>query len=463
MREGRSRASSGGERGGPVTDRAVILTRELTVKAPVRGNGLPDKLLGISFLKRAVLTALQGGIRKVAVLHGPESAENVALLVRDDQLKGIAGTLLPMPVDRSQALPGVLGEGTGGILLLSEETVFDPQLMGVLADGGASPGRCNGRAGLALCPESILPAFIEAVRQGGPLPDLLERSGWAPGRSEDRDRLSEEPFSVSVRSREDYKEAEKRLLRSVRKKTDGFVSRHLNRPVSLFLSRLFIRLGISPNQISLGNLGLGLLGAWLTALGGDANILAGALLFQVSSILDGSDGEVAKLTFRSSERGSWIDTLCDELTCLAYFAALPVGLYRTHHDVLYLYLGVTTLLSGGLLYFLMISYVRNSGKGGSMLQLLDEFERVSLEPGALGRISRVVSTLSFVVRRDFFSFAIFVLCLLGMAHVIVWTIGLMTPAAAIYMAWLSVRQREPGNARREGATESAKGKGGFPS
>ena len=171
---------------------------------------------------------------------------------------------------------------------------------------------------------------------------------------------------------------------------------------------------------------------------------------QVSSILDGSDGEVAKLTFRSSERGSWIDTLCDELTCLAYFAALPVGLYRTHHDAIYLYLGVTTLLFGALLYFLMISYVRKSGKGGSMLQLLEEFERASYEPGPFGRISRVVSTLSFVVRRDFFSFAIFILCLLGRAPVIVWTIGLMTPAAALYMAWLSIRRREPGDAGREG-------------
>jgi len=430
-------------------DRAVILTRELTVKAPVKGSEFPGHLLGLSFLKRAVLTALQGGVRKVVVLHGPESAEKVALLVRDNELKGVAERLLPMSVDRSSGLPGALGGGTGGILVFAEETVFDPRLTGVLAAGSTLPERCTGMAGLALCPESILPVFAEAVRQGELLPDLLERFGWAPDRGKERVPLPEGLYSIFILSREDYAEAEKLLLRSVRKETDGFVSRHLNRPVSLFLSRLFTGLGISPNQISVGNLALGLLGAWLTALGGDLNILVGALLFQVSSILDGSDGEVAKLTFRSSERGSWIDTLCDELTCLAYFAALPVGLYRTHHDAIYLYLGVTTLLFGALLYFLMISYVRKSGKGGSMLQLLEEFERASYEPGPFGRISRVVSTLSFVVRRDFFSFAIFLLCLLGRAPVIVWTIGLMTPAAAIYMAWLSIRRREPGAAGRE--------------
>ena len=127
-------------------------------------------------------------------------------------------------------------------------------------------------------------------------------------------------LGVAVDSPAAFQEAERRLLASVRKPTDGYISRTLNRPVSLRLSRIFIRLGLTPNQISVANLMVGLLGAWLAAGGGYAGTALGALLFQLSSIIDGSDGEVAKLTFTASERGSWIDTLCDELTCLAYDA-----------------------------------------------------------------------------------------------------------------------------------------------
>jgi phosphatidylglycerophosphate synthase len=281
-----------------------------------------------------------------------------------------------------------------------------------------------------------LPEFMDAA-------DEEKLRAVLGGDGEDVLRVREEVVcDVAVTSPESYREAERRLLESVRKDTDGFISRTLNRPVSLRLSKVFIRLGLTPNQISVGNLVAGLVGAWLAASGGYFNIALGALLFQLSSIVDGSDGEVAKLTYTGSDRGSWIDTLCDELTCLAFFVALPVGLYRATGDGVYMALIAGTLLSGAVLYALMIRYVSGTKDHGSMVQILDDFRESARLPGLFGGINRFVSSLSFVVRRDFFAFVIMVLCLVGQARLVVWIIGVLAPVSVLYFAYYSRRKRK---------------------
>jgi phosphatidylglycerophosphate synthase len=264
-------------------------------------------------------------------------------------------------------------------------------------------------------------------------------------------------LDIAVNSPAGFREAERRLLESVRKETDGFISRTLNRPLSLRLSKVFIRLGLTPNQISVGNLVMGLVGAWLAAAGGYFNVALGALLFQLSSVVDGSDGEVAKLTYTCSERGSWIDTLCDELTCLAFFVALPVGLYRTTGDSIYIALITGTLLSGAALYVLMIRYVSGTKSHGSMVQILDDFGESARLPGLFGSVNRFISSLDFVVRRDFFAFAIMTLCLAGQARLVVWIVGILAPVSVLYFAYYSRRRtREFASAGPEEAGGSAR-------
>ncbi len=297
-----------------------------------------------------------------------------------------------------------------------------------------------------------LPEFIDAA-------DAEKLRAVFDGDGGDVMRVREEVVcDVTVTSPESYREAERRLLESVRKETDGFIARTLNRPVSLRLSKIFIRLGLTPNQISVGNLAVGLVGAWFAAAGGYFNIALGALLFQLSSIVDGSDGEVAKLTYTGSERGSWIDTLCDELTCLAFFVALPVGLYRTTGDGVYVALVAGTLLSGGVLYALMIRYVSGTKDHGSMVQILDDFRESARLPGLFGMVNRFVSSLSFVVRRDFFAFLIMVLCLIGQARLVVWIIGVLAPLSVVYFAYYSRRKTRGPAAAAE--TEEAGGSAG---
>src|SRR5262249_39817000 len=85
--------------------------------------------------------------------------------------------------------------------------------------------------------------------------------------------------------------AEKALLASLRKPQDGWTSTHLNRPISLLLTRWLVTTALTPNQLSVAILGIGLLGAALAAKSTYAAQLAGAMLFQAQSVLDGCDGE----------------------------------------------------------------------------------------------------------------------------------------------------------------------------
>jgi phosphatidylglycerophosphate synthase len=70
-----------------------------------------------------------------------------------------------------------------------------------------------------------------------------------------------------------------------------------------------------------GSAVIGLIGAWLLARG---NPLGGALLVHMASVLDGVDGEVARLRLRTSARGAFLDGILDRIVDLALVAGLSL-------------------------------------------------------------------------------------------------------------------------------------------
>lgn len=93
---------------------------------------------------------------------------------------------------------------------------------------------------------------------------------------------------------------------------DGPIARHLNRRISLPISRAIVRSGvpISPNLMSLISFSTGIVAALLFSF---RLPLGGGLLAQLSSILDGCDGEIARLTGQQSRRGAILDSILDRL------------------------------------------------------------------------------------------------------------------------------------------------------
>ncbi|MGC4091241.1 MAG: CDP-alcohol phosphatidyltransferase family protein [Polyangiaceae bacterium] len=152
--------------------------------------------------------------------------------------------------------------------------------------------------------------------------------------------------------------AERALFRSLRKPEDGWTSRYLNRHISLTLSRWLVHTPLTPNQISLGILAIGLGGALAAASGTHFGLALGAFLLQTQSVLDGCDGEVSRVTHRGSKTGEWLDTIGDDLSNYGFFAGSSWGLYRLSGSSWYLLVGAVILgcglLSSGIEYAYLI-------------------------------------------------------------------------------------------------------------
>lgn len=89
---------------------------------------------------------------------------------------------------------------------------------------------------------------------------------------------------------------------------DGLVSRHLNRRASRPIARLLARTPVTPNQVTLVSLCVAAGSLASFALGSP---VAGGLLAQAGSVIDGVDGDLARFAGRGSKFGSFFDAVVD--------------------------------------------------------------------------------------------------------------------------------------------------------
>jgi phosphatidylglycerophosphate synthase len=121
------------------------------------------------------------------------------------------------------------------------------------------------------------------------------------------------------------------LYARMSKPNDGYLAR-FDRRVSVSITRLMLPFPVSPNQVTAASLALGFLGAWWLAAASAGTQFAGALLLWFCAILDGCDGEIARLKHHITEWGGDFDLLADHVAHLATFIALPVGVARLHPE-----------------------------------------------------------------------------------------------------------------------------------
>jgi choline kinase/phosphatidylglycerophosphate synthase len=118
---------------------------------------------------------------------------------------------------------------------------------------------------------------------------------------------------------EDLRRAKTLVRRSLIKPSDGPVSRYVNRPISTRITMALSPFRLPPNALTLFTLVIGLWAAWSLSAG---RAVVGALLAQAASVLDGVDGETARLHSRANPRGAFLDGLCDRMVDAALVAGL---------------------------------------------------------------------------------------------------------------------------------------------
>lgn len=337
------------------------------------------KVGGIPLLVRVAATAIKSGATEVLLLHPkclPESELRAHL-----NFRALPGTFIQTvaldkafdPDDPSDWQ--VIGSRLESkFLWLPWNYVADTKLLSrLIATGNVSesgvhfewpqPTRENGGKEAGLLKEPFLgaPTVIVKKKLGIAEGSAAELAG-AGGRprcctadfASETIPVSDAP-GVAVFSSRTALEAERELVRRSGKDTDGIYSRFnrwLSRPAVRFLART----PVTPNVVTFAGLGVALLSAYCFAQGYWAAYVLGALLFFVSVLFDEIDGMLARITFRESAFGCWLETFVDYASYVLLFAGMTLGLYRQSGR---LWLGAGgVLLLGALTSFVVVGKQR---------------------------------------------------------------------------------------------------------
>ena len=108
---------------------------------------------------------------------------------------------------------------------------------------------------------------------------------------------------------------------------DGYISKYINRKASEPMARLLAKTRLTPNQTTWGAFGIALL-SFVSFIFGQ-NIIGG-LLAQLSSIVDGVDGSLARLKGMSSTFGGFLDSVLDRYADI--LIVLGLTLWSLSHE-----------------------------------------------------------------------------------------------------------------------------------
>jgi phosphatidylglycerophosphate synthase len=123
------------------------------------------------------------------------------------------------------------------------------------------------------------------------------------------------------------------------------MSRHVERRISLAVTQRLAGTRLTPNVMTVVSVGIGLFGALFFLAQTSVLQTIGALLFLAHSILDGCDGELARLKFQESRAGAVLDFWGDNLVHVAVFGCMAIGWFLAAGPVWPLVLGAVTIVS----------------------------------------------------------------------------------------------------------------------
>lgn len=241
---------------------------------------------------------------------------------------------------------------------------------------------------------------------------LLPRRLVAAGYTGDIERapLERDEFLVVAADPASRKIAEDLLFRALLKATDGIISRRINRPISLRVTRALLNRSLTPNQMTLIAAAFGFAGIGLVAWGGLPWLLPGALLLNLQSILDGCDGEISRLKYIRSRLGEWLDQVLDDVVNVGFFAVAGWVVWQAGSTVALWVTIIGTVLHLIYQVALYTALVTRGGGSGSITSIHWWGQKAPTQGTAAppstpaGPVRLIKETVEMAGRRDFFTF-----------------------------------------------------------
>lgn len=464
-------------------DQAVILAAGKGTRIRGEAQPLPKPLVrvgGLTLLKRAILTAKKVGVTRFVIVVGCDGDRVRAALAGDAELDGLELVWADNPdyelsngVSVLKAAPYVDGE----FFLLMADHVVDADIYRTLQDEPA-------RGGLVLAVDRKLDSIFDMddatkvvtdtrggiVRIGKQLEEydaidtgvfrcapalfeVLEQVYADRGDTSLSDGVQAlaarklartadvgEAWWQDVDTPDTIGHAEKLLFASLTKASDGPVSRNINRRFSKTITRLVMNTGVVPNHMTAVGLFLGLMASVVTLMATVESlwlVAVGGLLYQTSSMLDGCDGEIARLKFKHSDWGEWFDTISDDVINLTYQLSLGVMLFRLTGDAVWWQIGLATFVLGWATCISLYRKLLASDKG-THLAIEWSFEA---EDGQ-SWFQRFCARFEVLGRRDTYSLILMGLAFVGPAALKVGLVCSLVTVVIVTMQWITTQLRE---------------------
>jgi len=364
-----------------VNGRAIVLL--------TRPEAASNRVAGMSLIERVLRTASSTGSEVVVTGHDPS-----AMSALGDR----SGVRFEAP-DR---LLATLSEDDVPATLWLGHHVYDRRVAAALQEHAAGRDSAGLGQALLLTRNDVAAGVISAADPEAALYAAVAAAPQLP------QRLAPAAASIDASSDAGAIAAAAALWQSCRKPIDGYVSRHLNRHVSLAISRRIVDTSITPNHVSALCIALGILSGVIAAQGGYACLVAGATLFKLNSILDGVDGELARVRWAYSKLGELLDSAGDNVANFSFFGGVAVASLRAGQHGL-----ATAGLVGLSLWavYLVFLYSRLSGSGRGDVMLV----RTSLDGMRSPLVHGLLALGRKLLRRDSFVMVSFMAAVLGHA------------------------------------------------
>jgi 1L-myo-inositol 1-phosphate cytidylyltransferase / CDP-L-myo-inositol myo-inositolphosphotransferase len=437
----------------PIQQALILATATVTI----RGRTQPLPLVrsgGIPLIKRSILTCKREGIRRFVVVYADAAVRQA--VESDPQLAALDLVWVcnaDRPAQDGYSLLRARSHLRGEFFIVPADRVFAPRILGRLleepldgvtlavreVEDGATPalglrlrdhnpaasldarlveGFTTGEGahveptGIATGGRALIEATESIAAQGGLVTltrafDRLAREGRA--------RVADvgDAYWQDLHTRPGRKMAQGLLIKALRKPVDGVIARHINRRFSLAMSRWLMNTPVRPNHVTAFSLLVSIAAAVAAAFATATNplwLVFGAVLWQLASMLDGIDGELARLKFTESKFGEWFDTLTDDIGKFVFFIGAGIGVSTITGQSVWLALSVIAV---AVQMTLAINLYRKLLKTGSGSHYALAWETKA----STNRAARLYHRIEFMSRRDYYVFAWMVLAIFGYAHV----------------------------------------------
>ncbi len=216
--------------------------------------------------------------------------------------------------------------------------------------------------------------------------------------------------NVHIRDDETRRVASRALFETCRRPYDGVGDRYVIRSISLKLTRVLCRLGLTPNQVTTVNILIGLAACGLAGLGGPLCFALAGGLMVLQIVLDSCDGELARIRHLHSRFGMWLDNTSDDVIDNLFIAMVGVGI-----GGIWMHVGVIAAVARSLYSLLIHVDVARRGKPGDVMAFKYWFD--SVDDGLVERFESHASALGVlraIGRRDLYVLLWSACCLGGL-------------------------------------------------